>query len=1298
MRVNMGREGRTSSSLSANGGSMLGALILANGPSQPLEAATKYYVDSTFASLNANNVLDGVLPISSLPGFTGDATSVQGSNVITLSDLGVTPGSYAKVIVDAKGRVTGNDILNESDIPNIGWDKVQNKPNTLEGYGITDALSITGGVFGGQMSVIAPTNPLSSVSKQYVDSALSGNSAVVGDIIRKPFATTPTGFLRCNGGLVDKITYSDLYAVIGDNFNKYTVAGSGRPWQQQYEINTEHSGDIVGWASYGNLPEILHSGMFAVTKNRVYKFGGASTNNGYFTSVYYANINSDGSLGTWTNGINLPSVVISASVIVVKDKLYLIGGANSGGAISTVHTASINADGSLGNWSIFNNLPIAIAGASSFITKNRVYLLGGTNSGGTLSTVYYAVINSDGTLGAWIADTNLPLALQSSNIFVTKNRVYLCGGYNATNGILANVYTAPINPDGTIGTWTTGVALPVATYNAQYFATKTRAYIIGGITASNRTAAVYSAPINQDGTLGSWGAATSLPYVVSNAHSFIVKNKLYLLGGGTNSDWLSAIYSCPIYGGKSDYSEYYTDSTVNYLMPGSGRPWEQQYQINNSKTDSLNNWTTGTALPIAVSNAEFFVTKNRVYMCGGLTTGTIALASVYTASINADGSLGSWIADANLPGPLYASQAIVTKNRVYLIGGINANNGTSVTSTVYTATINADGTIGIWGTVTSIPTALSYVKSLITKNTIYIIGGWNGSAAVNTVYSAQINSDGTIGSWALNANTLPATLYASQMVVTKNRVYLIGGITNVSTYTTAIYTANISADGVLGPWLTATFSLPVTLGSQTFLVTKNNIFIFGGWNGSTAVSTVYRATIKTDGTIDTWIVYNSTITNFLTDSSLPGAIYGGGVIATKNKVHILGGKIITSASGHVNTVYTADISSDIQDYSLYYDGTITAVDYPNYTMPGSGKPWQQQYQINETQNSAITSWTTETSLPISVCYLTSFVTKNRVYICGGYASGNTTVSTVYTAPINTDGSLGTWVAATALPTALRSSQAIVTKNRVYILGGHNGSSAVSVVYSAVINADGTIGSWTTETSLPGSLNSSQAVVTKNRVYLIGGNNGSHLSTIYTAAINVDGTLGSWVSSGSLPLGISAGQAVVTRNRVYYIGGSTGSAVSNVYTAIINNDGTLGSWVADANLPGSLSDSQAIVTKNRIYLFCGHNGSAYVATVYTAAINSDGTLGAWTTGTSTSTTLAISQSIIVKNKVYLLGGYNSGLHSSAVISATILEGLNDYSPYYDGTIEPIALPTDTNLFALPDFSAREKNGVNLYIKH
>ena len=198
MRVNMGREGRASSSLSANGGTMLGSLILANGPSQPLEAATKYYVDTAFASLNANNILDGILPISSLPAFTGDAINAQGSNSFLLTNIGVNPGSYAKVIVDAKGRVTGNDVLVGSDIPNFDWSKVSNKPSTIADYGITDALSTNGGTVAGHLSVSNPTQSMSAVNKQYVDSALSGNSAVVGDIIRKPYSSTPSGFLRCN--------------------------------------------------------------------------------------------------------------------------------------------------------------------------------------------------------------------------------------------------------------------------------------------------------------------------------------------------------------------------------------------------------------------------------------------------------------------------------------------------------------------------------------------------------------------------------------------------------------------------------------------------------------------------------------------------------------------------------------------------------------------------------------------------------------------------------------------------------------------------------------------------------------------------------------------------------------------------------------------------------------------------------------------------------------------------------------------------------------------------------------------
>jgi hypothetical protein len=114
----------------------------------------------------------------------------------------------------------------------------------------------------------------------------------------------------------------------------------------------------------------------------------------------------------------------------------------------------------------------------------------------------------------------------------------------------------------------------------------------------------------------------------------------------------------------------------------------------------------------------------------------------------------------------------------------------------------------------------------------------------------------------------------------------------------------------------------------------------------------------------------------------------------------------------------------------------------------------------------------------------------------------------------------------------------------------------------------------------------------------------------------------------------------------------------------------------------------------VYLLGGYNGSAYVSTVYTAPINSDGTLGTWTTGTSLPGALSHSQAIVTKNRVYLLGGYNGSAYVSTVYTAPILGGLNDYSPYYDGSITP----TDPNNFRLPDYASKELPGSYTYIKH
>jgi phage-related tail fiber protein len=72
---------------------------------------------------------------------SGDATgSGNGSITLTLSASGVTAGTYPKVTVDSKGRVTSGSSLIASDIPSLDWAKITSgTPTTLAGYGITDA-------------------------------------------------------------------------------------------------------------------------------------------------------------------------------------------------------------------------------------------------------------------------------------------------------------------------------------------------------------------------------------------------------------------------------------------------------------------------------------------------------------------------------------------------------------------------------------------------------------------------------------------------------------------------------------------------------------------------------------------------------------------------------------------------------------------------------------------------------------------------------------------------------------------------------------------------------------------------------------------------------------------------------------------------------------------------------------------------------------------------------------------------------------------------------------------------------
>lgn len=97
-----------------------------------------------YVSTGAGTALVRTFAVSGAGLSIANGNGVAGNPTLSLSASGVTAGSYAKVTVDALGRVTAGSNMAAADVPNLDWSKITTgKPNSLSGYGINDAYTKT---------------------------------------------------------------------------------------------------------------------------------------------------------------------------------------------------------------------------------------------------------------------------------------------------------------------------------------------------------------------------------------------------------------------------------------------------------------------------------------------------------------------------------------------------------------------------------------------------------------------------------------------------------------------------------------------------------------------------------------------------------------------------------------------------------------------------------------------------------------------------------------------------------------------------------------------------------------------------------------------------------------------------------------------------------------------------------------------------------------------------------------------------------------------------------------------------
>jgi len=313
---------------------------------------------------------------------------------------------------------------------------------------------------------------------------------------------------------------------------------------------------LGSWVTLNSLPQTLRDLKVAYYNGKVYLTGGYNGNS-YSKAVYYATVNSDGSLSGWTTSPDsLPQATRDHAMVFVDNYLYVLGGHQDDVPTDAIYRAELDYDGTLRSWETSSvSLPQPLWGHAAVTYGGFIYVIGGTNLadvGTAMRKVYYTKVNEDGSLGSWAQTTSLPQPRNSHAALVSNGRIYVIGGADSSFTSHNTVYYADINSDGSLGSWTlSSSSLPTAITSHSAALYNGIIAVIGGYypyPPGTNTNSVYFCNINSDGSLGNWSITTPYPLFFSNSAAFAVNGRIYSLGGyGGPTTYYNNVYRSDLF-------------------------------------------------------------------------------------------------------------------------------------------------------------------------------------------------------------------------------------------------------------------------------------------------------------------------------------------------------------------------------------------------------------------------------------------------------------------------------------------------------------------------------------------------------------------------------------------------------------------------------------------------------------------------------------------------------------------------------------------------------------------------------
>ena len=300
-------------------------------------------------------------------------------------------------------------------------------------------------------------------------------------------------------------------------------------------------------------------------------------------------------------------------------------------------------------------------------------------------------------------------------------------------------------------------------------------------------------------SVSDWAAASNLPQVLKGHQTTTWRNYIYLVGGHNGSNYVNNVY----------------------------RATQQD--------NGISGWSSLNGLPLALKDMAVVATQTQLLVIGGHNNDTVS-NRIYAAKLNDDGSIGSWTESAvTLPEARWGMSAVMCMDHLYIIGGATADN--AVTNTVYCLKLNADGVVVSLSQVNGLPEARNGHAVTVYDSKLIVTGGYDAmQTAKNTVYTAAVNLDGTLGAWQTKT-ALPVAVYNHTTVCSNGILTAIGGHDGTLP-SNRFYYADLSANTWI--WTLSDVMLPERYTEGASFAFGDKIFFCGGQNISNALSNYTR--------------------------------------------------------------------------------------------------------------------------------------------------------------------------------------------------------------------------------------------------------------------------------------------------------------------------------------------------------------------------------------------------------------------------------------------------------------------------